>query len=740
MKKRLTAILLLLLVLLSAALPAAPARAESYTVYVIENTLKVYSKVSTSSSVLGTMSYGESMTCLATNQSWAAVKNSSGQIGYCRISSLSTSNPNTLNKTAYINSANVPVYRKPSTSSSVMMTLKKNSKYTAVAVTEDQNWVRLKNGNYYGYVQAKYISASAQEDSGSGDSTAQDKLNTTVYIASNTLKVYNKASTSGKVLGTMSYGESMTLLAISGSWAQVRNSSGTVGYCKFSGLSNVDPNSYSVKIYINANGVKVYRKPTTSAGVMQTLKQNDSYTCVAVTPDGDWLRLKNGKYYGYVQSKYASNLKIEEETPAKPVEQLVYISANTLPVYKSASSASTKLGTMSFGETLVLLNVDDGWAQVRNDAGAMGYCVYGGITKTNPNTLQKTAYAAQNGVNLYAKPSESASVSQTLNLNAAVAIIAISEDEDWARVNLGSGKYAYVQTALLSENKQVENDSPIQDVSAVTVYVSDTTLVCYAENNTSAAVLGTMSFGESMTMTGTGEGWARVVNSSKKTGYCKLSGLTQTNPNSYSVTLYAQSSGVKIYTKASTSASVLTTLNLNSKITAVAKSADGSWIRLKNGSDYGYALSENFATSALENDKTSATISKVITLAKEQLGVSYVYAAQSPSTGFDCSGFTYYVFKNAAGVTLKRTAHTQGYNSSYTTISDRSDLKIGDLVFFNTVDDGDDDLCDHVGIYLGNNQFIHASSAKGQVTISSLGKSDSDYYYRTFAWGKRIIQ
>lgn len=742
MKKRLTAMLLMLLIMIGIWLPAAPASAESYTVYVVSNTLKVYKKVSTSSSVLGTMSYGESMTCLATNSSWAAVKNSSGQIGYCKISNLSTSNPNTLKKDAYITANNVPVYRKPDTSASVMMKLNKNSRYTAVAVTPDKEWVRLQNGKYYGYVQSKYLSTSALEEdnnNNNNNSIIQDNLNTTVYIISNTLTAYKKASTSSSSLGVMSYGESMTLLSISGEWARIRNSSGAVGYCKLSGLSNVNPNSYSQKIYINANNVKVYRKPSTSAGVMQTLSKNASYTCVAITPDKEWLRLKNGKYYGYVQSKYVSNLKLDDESPSESAELTVFVSDNTLPVYKKPSTSSSKLGTMSFGESMVLMYVEDGWAQVCNSSGAIGYCLYGGISKNDPNNLNDTYYAKSNGVKLYAKPLTSASVKQTLNINTVLTVIALSEDESWARVKY-NGSYLYVQTAQLATDKQAENDAPIQDIQAITVYVSDTLLPCYAQNSTDSKSLGNMSFGESLTCTGTGEGWARVVNSSGKIGFCKSSGLTITNPNTANTTFYAQISGIKVYAQATTSSSVIYTLSLNSKVTAVAKSKDGAWLRLKNGNDYGYVQADNFATSPVENDQNSATIANIVSLAKKQLGIEYVYAAQSPSKGFDCSGFTYYVFKNAAGITLKRTAHTQGYNSSYPTITNRKDLKVGDLVFFNTVDDGDDDLCDHVGIYLGNNEFIHASSAKGEVTISSLGKSNSDYYYRTFSWGKRIIQ
>lgn len=733
MKKRLTAILLALCLMLGIGMPAAPtsARADSYTVYVTSNTLKVYNKVSTSGKVLGTMSFGESMTCMATSDDWAAVKNSAGKIGYCKISGLSTANPNNINAKAYITASNVPVYRKPDTGAGVMMKLKKNSSYTAVGITRDGSWVRLKNGKYYGYVQAKHVSTAAVEE----DGTAIPTLNSTVYIIDNTLKAYQKNSTSSKVLGTMSYGESMTLLAASGGWACIRNSAGAIGYCKMSGLSNVNPNAYSDKIYINSDGVKVYRKPDTGAGVMQVLNKNDSYTCVAITEDGAWMRLKNGKYYGYVQSKYVSNIKVEET----PEAQGVYVSEYTLTLYEQPDETSNEISTMAFGESMLLVNVNDGWAEVVLSSGKTAYCPYGGITKVNPNTLMDSYFAIEDGINLYKTPSEDDDIIKTISTNTAVTVVAITEDGEWARVNLGGGSFAYACMEKLSESKVAVDDGTIVPCDPVAVYVASTTLVCYEDNSTSSKALGTMSFGETLTCTGSGEGWARVQNAAGSIGYCKLSGLTYTNPNTYSVTLYSQAAGVKIYEKATTSSTAVTTLGLNAKVTAVCYSSDKAWIRVKVGSAYSYVQSRYFATTQVQSSGSSTTISKVLALAKEQMGIKYVYAAQSPSSGFDCSGFTYYVFKNAAGITLKRTAYTQGYNNSYTKITNRKDLKLGDLVFFNTVDDGASDLCDHVGIYIGNNEFIHASSAAGKVTVSSLGTSSSSYYYRTFSWGRRII-
>ena len=122
----------------------------------------------------------------------------------------------------------------------------------------------------------------------------------------------------------------------------------------------------------------------------------------------------------------------------------------------------------------------------------------------------------------------------------------------------------------------------------------------------------------------------------------------------------------------------------------------------------------------------------VIYTAQSNLTKPYVYGATGPNS-YDCSGLTQSCFKKAS-VTLKRSAYSQGYDTTYTKISEISKLKRGDLVFFNTITDSD--LCDHVGIYLGGYCFIHASSGGKKVVVSSLA---SGYYNRVFSWGRRIM-
>ncbi len=132
-------------------------------------------------------------------------------------------------------------------------------------------------------------------------------------------------------------------------------------------------------------------------------------------------------------------------------------------------------------------------------------------------------------------------------------------------------------------------------------------------------------------------------------------------------------------------------------------------------------------TTNTTSTETSSKAKAVINTAKNYMGVPYVWGGTTPS-GFDCSGFTQYVL-GRNGISVPRTSaeqYTAGISVS------RSNLKVGDLVFFTTYKPGPS----HLGFYLGDGNFIHASSSKG-VTISSL---DSSYYSSRYIGARRVIK
>jgi len=117
---------------------------------------------------------------------------------------------------------------------------------------------------------------------------------------------------------------------------------------------------------------------------------------------------------------------------------------------------------------------------------------------------------------------------------------------------------------------------------------------------------------------------------------------------------------------------------------------------------------------------------RIVSISMDYIGVPYYFGGTTPSA-FDCSGYVQYVFAQA-GISLPRTADVQ-YEVG-TPVS-TTDLVPGDLVFFSTYTYG----ASHVGIYVGDSNFIHASSSRG-VTISSLGEA---YYSSRYIGARRIF-
>lgn len=200
--------------------------------------------------------------------------------------------------------------------------------------------------------------------------------------------------------------------------------------------------------------------------------------------------------------------------------------------------------------------------------------------------------------------------------------------------------------------------------------------------------------------------------------------------------------GLNVRSGAGTKNAVISTLPSNAVVNIIGKENGWYKIKLANGNigyvganyikantsankstnnedvSSGTKIDNNNAKKNISNPKSTVTGNKIVDFAQTLLGTKYVWGGTT-TNGFDCSGFTQYVYKKAAGVSIPRVSRAQATAGSHV---DSKSMKAGDLLYFDTMGGG---RTSHVGIYMGNGKFIHASGSAARpefVKISNLAE------------------
>ncbi len=233
------------------------------------------------------------------------------------------------------------------------------------------------------------------------------------------------------------------------------------------------------------------------------------------------------------------------------------------------------------------------------------------------------------------------------------------------------------------------------------------------------------------------------TNENNKSNEQKNNTKTNNNEKQNEKKAYINGTSVNFREKADTSSNVIKSLDTNTEVTIISE--DGEWYKIKVGNETGY-VSKKFVSDSKVKETTSrgaeerevkktssgkVTGDDIVSYAKQFLGYKYVYGEESPSKGFDCSGLVWYVYKHY-GYNVSRSSSALANDGK--TISNKKDLKPGDILIFKAYNDYS--RIGHVGIYIGNNQFIHANDEKTGVIITSL---DYGKYPERFVSGRRII-
>lgn len=287
-----------------------------------------------------------------------------------------------------------------------------------------------------------------------------------------------------------------------------------------------------------------------------------------------------------------------------------------------------------------------------------------------------------------------------------------------------------------SNNNTSEGDNTIKTTKEVT----GSSVNFRKGPGTNNSVIKALSKGTKVGFISESNGWAKV-NYNGTIGYISSKYLGAINSNNNNTNEEADNtvkynksvtgSRVNLRKGPGTNYPVVTSLSRGTSVGVISES--NGWSKINYNGSIGYMSSSylgtiNSSSNEGESTNSSSQADRVINLAKQQLGKSYVWGAEGPNT-FDCSGFTQYVFKNAVSINLPRVSREQSKFGQYV---NKNNLQKGDLIFFDTDKDGS---VNHVGIYIGNNEFIHASSGGKKVIISQL----NGYYSSVYTNARRVL-
>ena len=405
--------------------------------------------------------------------------------------------------------------------------------------------------------------------------------------------------------------------------------------------------------------------------------------------------------------------------------QTATVTADTLNLRSEASTDSSIVKLLNQGEELDVISDEGDWLRVSSD-GTEGYVSkdYVQVNEETVNTTPETPTEIPTQTPTTENPSETGTitvVTSKVNQDTQIRILPLINSNVLENISSGA-----TVTIITSTNKWtfVETDT-------ISGWILNSAL---EENTTSTS--------DNQTTGNTDNGNTNNTSSSENNDTTNQSSDTMYDT---AVTKYINGSSVYIRNEPSTDASIVISLIRNTDVTVTGE--NGDWYKVKYGDFEGYIFKELLSDEQTEqtnrhmplaettnlqenveqtsNSNESSLGQEIVEYAKQYLGYPYVYGGAG-SSSFDCSGFTMYVYKNF-GYSLSHSARAQSKMGTYV---EKENLQPGDLVFFLDYETTDD--IGHCGIYIGDGNFIHASSGTGYcVKISTLLSGSYDRRYAT---------
>lgn len=291
----------------------------------------------------------------------------------------------------------------------------------------------------------------------------------------------------------------------------------------------------------------------------------------------------------------------------------------------------------------------------------------------------------------------------------------------WYKVN-SNGTVGYMSADYLSVTVQAS-----ADLGTGTPNTDGTSLNLRSGPDTSYSKVASIPATATLNITGIENGWYKTsyngVEGYVSSDYITLSGSSAAEAASTTRTGILNTDGASLNLRSGPGTGYSKVVSIPSSAVLTITGEENGWYKTSYNGKEGYVSSDYIiiSNSAAAASVNSDLASQVIAYAKQFMGRPYVYGASGPNS-FDCSGFTSYVYKHF-GYSLNRSAAGQYSNG---TPIDQSQMQPGDLILWRAY--GSSSTATHVGIYIGNNQYIHASSTGKCIKIDDMSYAVSSRY------------
>ena len=461
--------------------------------------------------------------------------------------------------------------------------------------------------------------------------------------------------------------------------------------------------------------LNVRKTPESFGEVIGKLYRGGACEIIDTSKDG-WYKISSGGVTGYVSSQYIHTGEKAREMAEEFVAERAIVQADKLNVRSEASQNGEVVGQVLANERYLVRGREEGWIQIEDGYISADYVeIELALDEAHKQDMRTTVLSLYDNLgvsnvsgylNIRDNPSErTGKIIGKLESNAGCDIIS-ETDDGWYKIRSGKVtgyvKGDYILTGQKAKDKamQVSHLIAIANTSGVNVR---------SEPNTSSSIWTQIAANERFHVVSQQDGWVEI----------ELDDTTAFISSDYVDVKYGLNEAIKY-----TPIVVAQTSTSKPKATTAAASSGGSTAKPSTSGSSSTSKPQTSAPAGSSAGSVSSSRANIVNYAVQFVGNPYVYGGTSLTNGADCSGFVQSVMKHF-GVSLPRTSRDQG-NAGRGISS--GEMRPGDLVFYA----GSSGTINHVALYIGGGQVVHASNAKTGIKIST-------WNYRTPARIRNVL-